>query len=264
MKHLLVFVDDEKSVLNSLRRSLRGSEHDIEYFEEPAKALEFIKTREPSVIISDMRMPVMNGAVFLSECLKVCPDSVRMILSGFSEQESLTDAINQAKIWNFLSKPWNRDDLLLTLQSAIEIYESRAARICLMKELEQKNAELEQRVKERTAELEDRAKILHCLLDSDNANDALNMIRDSILRMTSAEDVQIISGDAPKGSYPVSRGERVIGGLKILAPKRKDPETRTKLERLLPVLGIALSFLQTENSGDDILKSLDRLIEGLK
>ncbi len=107
----LLLVDDEENILSSLRRLLRRDGYTILTATGGLAALELLATHPVDVIISDQRMPGMTGVEFLRKAKDMHPDSVRLMLSGYSDLQSVTDAINEGAIYKFLSKPW--DDAML-------------------------------------------------------------------------------------------------------------------------------------------------------
>ena len=107
----LLLVDDEENILSSLRRLLRRDGYTILTATGGQAALELLASNPVDVIISDQRMPGMTGVEFLRKAKDMDPDSVRLMLSGYSDLQSVTDAINEGAIYKFLSKPW--DDALL-------------------------------------------------------------------------------------------------------------------------------------------------------
>jgi putative nucleotidyltransferase with HDIG domain len=114
----VLFVDDESNVLSGLRRLLRGqrSEWDMEFASSGSEALQLMEKRPVDVIVSDMRMPHMNGAELLAKVAKDYPKTVRLILSGQSENEKILRSIGPAH--QFLSKPCDPDVLIATIQRA--------------------------------------------------------------------------------------------------------------------------------------------------
>ncbi|MBP6801919.1 MAG: response regulator [Zoogloea sp.] len=107
----LLLVDDEENILSSLRRLLRRDGYTILTATGGKAGLELMATQPVDVIVSDQRMPGMTGVEFLQKAKEMDPDSVRMVLSGYTDLQSVTDAINQGDIYKFLTKPW--DDAML-------------------------------------------------------------------------------------------------------------------------------------------------------
>ncbi|MDH3748454.1 MAG: response regulator [Gammaproteobacteria bacterium] len=105
MSNKILFVDDEPNVLQSIRRSLR-KQFDLDTAEGGEEALRMLKANGTyAVIVSDMRMPGMNGVELLSQARKDSPDTVRMMLTGNADQQTAVDAVNHGDIFRFLNKP---------------------------------------------------------------------------------------------------------------------------------------------------------------
>lgn len=121
----LLLVDDEPNILNALKRLLRREGYRILSAESAAQGLDLLATHRVHVIISDQRMPVMTGTEFLRRVKDLYPDTVRLILSGYSELESLTDAINKGAIYRYISKPWDDERLKMELTQAFRFYRER-------------------------------------------------------------------------------------------------------------------------------------------
>jgi adenylate cyclase len=116
---VVLLVDDEPSILSALRRSLRATRYDVLTADSGAAALDMLASTEVDLIISDMRMPYMNGAEFLARAQALYPDTMRVLLTGYSEVDSVVRAINEGGVYRYLNKPWDDQDLLLTAVQAI-------------------------------------------------------------------------------------------------------------------------------------------------
>jgi diguanylate cyclase (GGDEF)-like protein len=119
----LLLVDDEENVLSSLKRVLRRGGYRILTAGSAAEAFEVLAIHDIQVIISDQRMPVMSGTAFLRRVKDLYPNTVRMVLSGYTELTSVTEAINQGAIYKFLTKPWEEDDLHEKVKDAFHFYD---------------------------------------------------------------------------------------------------------------------------------------------
>lgn len=116
----LMLVDDEPSILRSLRLVLGDPSREIEVYTDPKEALMRAQTATFDLIMSDFRMPQMDGVQFLTEIKKLQPAAMRLILSGYAELEGVLKAINQAEIYRFVCKPWDDHDLKTTVQRALD------------------------------------------------------------------------------------------------------------------------------------------------
>jgi len=122
MKDRVLFVDDEPNVLDGIRRQLRNRV-DIETANSAAAGLDIIKAQGPfAVVVSDMRMPEMDGARFLAKVNEIAPHTVRMILSGQADLESTIAAVNEGRVFRFLLKPCNSETLFGVIKNGIEQY----------------------------------------------------------------------------------------------------------------------------------------------
>lgn len=117
----IMLVDDEMNVLKALQRVLNRAMSDvrIEIFDDPKAALARVGEIGFDLVVSDYRMPVMDGITFLSGVKDVQPDTVRLVLSAQADMQALVEAINRAEIFRFLAKPWDDAELVATLQAAL-------------------------------------------------------------------------------------------------------------------------------------------------
>lgn len=159
MDRTLLLVDDEENILSSLTRLFRKSGYNIIRANSGQQGLEMVKKHSVGVIVSDQRMPEMQGIEFLSKVKLTHPDTIRMILSGYTDLKSITDAINEGAVYKFLTKPWDDDLLLKNVAEAFELYEMKLVNAWLAEELdstidslENANKELNQDVEQKTVE----------------------------------------------------------------------------------------------------------------
>lgn len=166
-KPVVLLVDDETSILNSLRRLLRNQPYEVLLAESGAQALEVLEQRPVSLVISDARMPNMDGATLLAHIHQRFPATLRILLTGYADMDTIAKAINDGQIHRYISKPWNDEELLVTLRQALAYQHSESERRRLEQlaqtqnqQLKALNASLEQRVAARTAELQQTADML--------------------------------------------------------------------------------------------------------
>lgn len=119
----LLIVDDEENVRRSLLRLLRRDGYHLLEASSAAEGFELLAKNDVQVILSDQRMPVMSGTEFLSRVKEIYPETVRMVLSGFTELSSVTEAINRGALYKFLTKPWDDADLRAQVADAFRRYE---------------------------------------------------------------------------------------------------------------------------------------------
>ncbi len=156
----LLLVDDEPSILSSLKRLFRPHGYRIFTAEGGAAGLAILEKETVDLIISDMRMPNMDGARFLELARLSWPDTLRILLTGYADIESTIAAINQGRIYRYINKPWDDSEIVLIVREALdrrrlELENGRLNSVVEAQnaELRQLNASLEQKVAERTEEL---------------------------------------------------------------------------------------------------------------
>lgn len=126
MSAQVLLVDDEPNILSSLRRALNAMPEDVfggtlqvETFENPCHALERAREKAFDLVISDYRMPEMDGVTFLEGISAVQPEIARIILSGYADLSGLMAAINRAQVFRFIAKPWDGTELQLAIRQAL-------------------------------------------------------------------------------------------------------------------------------------------------
>ena len=149
----ILCVDDEKSILSSLRRVFMEEPWEVLFATGGEEGLEIVRAQRIDLVLSDFRMPGMDGVAFLREARKIQPDCVRIVLSGYADINHIVTALNEGEIYRFIPKPWNDDELLHNLRKAIDHYRLDRENRRLTEELRDLNVGLELKVVERTAEL---------------------------------------------------------------------------------------------------------------
>ncbi len=153
-------VDDEISILKSLQRLLMAVGFDVVTATGGEQALLLLEKREFAVIISDMRMPGMTGAEFLQLAAQRCPDSQRLVLTGYADIDSTIMAVNKGQIQHYIQKPWSNEALVVQVRESAEKYllvkqnlELRSKLSVQNQKLKEMNHVLEQHVSKRTTQL---------------------------------------------------------------------------------------------------------------
>ncbi|MEK7321692.1 MAG: HD domain-containing phosphohydrolase [Pseudomonadota bacterium] len=156
----ILCVDDEPNILSSLKRLFRSVGYGIETAASGAEGLKLLETHSVDMVISDMRMPEMDGAEFLERVVEKWPLITRILLTGHADIASTIEAINKGKIYRYVSKPWEENDLKLTVRSGLEQrfleQERRRLEKITYKQNEQLlelNSQLEIRVEQRTQDI---------------------------------------------------------------------------------------------------------------
>ncbi|KAA3653004.1 MAG: response regulator [Proteobacteria bacterium] len=162
-------VDDEQNILSALRRLLRSEGYRIFTANSGAEGIEILKKDAVDVVISDQRMPGMAGVDFLRAAKDIQPDCVRIVLSGYTELQAVTSAINDGAIYKFLCKPWDDAHLKANIAEAFERRHMANENRRLTEELQAKNAQLQVLLAERSDQVQIRSEALsvfHEVLDA--------------------------------------------------------------------------------------------------
>ena len=138
----VLLVDDEVRVLDSLE-ALLAMDYRILRADRPAAALEVLAGEQVALVVSDQRMPGMTGTELLAKCREVAPDTVRVLLTAFTDADALMESINAANIYHFILKPWDPTELTHTVRRGVERYRLTTERSQLVRDLAAKNADLE-------------------------------------------------------------------------------------------------------------------------
>jgi response regulator RpfG family c-di-GMP phosphodiesterase len=161
-EHTLLLVDDEKAITRALHRLFRKEGYQILTAESGAEGLVLLhqQTKPVSMIISDQRMPEMNGAQFLEKAKAIAPEAIRYLLTGYSDLDAVIQAVNKGEIHRYLTKPWNDDDLILQVRQSLEHHEllnenKRLTELTLAQnaKLSEYSKDLERKVEARTRQI---------------------------------------------------------------------------------------------------------------
>lgn len=157
----ILCVDDERNVLRALERIFLDDDYEIVLAGSGDEGLKVIEESGPfQVVISDYRMPVMNGVEFLKVVYERHPETVRIVLSGYADAGAIVAAINEGHIYKFIPKPWNDDELRITIQNCLERYFLLKSNRELLEKLGAVNQALEEKVQQRTEQIELRNRAL--------------------------------------------------------------------------------------------------------
>ena len=160
----VLFVDDEKNILQSLRRLFLDDDFEVFTADSGAEGLEILEAQaDIGLIVSDQRMPGMNGAEFLEKSRSIAPDTIRFILTGYADTQAAIDAINKGGAQRYISKPWDDNEMRSVVLEALETLHLRRENQRLQGLLEEKNQELKEwndrlksRVLQQTADIREK------------------------------------------------------------------------------------------------------------
>ena len=200
----ILIVDDEEIVLIALRETLARAGYQVSTAGDPIPALELLAKHQFAVIISDQQMPSMTGLDFLTRAKQIQPDASRMLITAVLSLDTVIDSINRGEIYRFIIKPWLREELLVTVQNAVQRYELlcrnkslHATALAMNEKLSQLNRELELQVK-RVAEQNE---------ELSRANEALelNLSRSVELCVQNMQTFYPTLGNQAKRAFEVCR-----------------------------------------------------------
>lgn len=145
-KFPILYVDDEAHNLTSFAATFR-IEYQIYTATNGQDALEILRNNEVKLIITDQRMPEMTGIQLLEKIAPEFPDTIRMILTGFSDIEVIIEAINSGRVFRYITKPWDENELRMTIENARQLFDLQKRNRSLVEELKQKVEEQDQTLK---------------------------------------------------------------------------------------------------------------------
>lgn len=158
-RYTVLCVDDEESVLSSMRRLLRREDYQFLTASSGEEGLKILAENDVHLVVSDQRMPQVSGTEFLAVVKERYPDVIRVILTGYTDVNSITESINKGHVYKFLLKPWNDDNLKLDIKRALEQYGLVRANKELHEMVLQQNEEL-QAMNENLQEMNENLEVL--------------------------------------------------------------------------------------------------------
>lgn len=180
-QHNILIVDDEQDVLNSLGRVFRNPKYKVYAFDDATSALSALPEIKPDLIVSDMRMPKMDGAEFLCHAKDLRPMTPRILLTGHADKDDTVRAINDGEIFAYVSKPWNNEQFLNLADEAIarrdkDLKKNRALHTLkkMHEDVSERNADIEQKLEEESKQRTETTQAL---------NDAYALIGESFLNL---------------------------------------------------------------------------------
>jgi class 3 adenylate cyclase len=173
----VLYVDDEINNLNSFRAALRRH-YNVFTAESGEEGIDIISKNDIHVVVTDQRMPNMTGVQFLQH-IPTEQDNIRIILTGFSDIESIIEAINTGKVYRYITKPWDKEELKITIDNAVETVMLRRSNKKLISELQANNEHLEEKVRNRTLEVERQKELIEAAKVQSDAL-LLNILPDEI------------------------------------------------------------------------------------
>lgn len=199
-KYTILYVDDEESNLRIFRMAFKRN-YNVLTALSGNEAIQMLRENDIQVLITDQKMPEMTGTELLERVLPEFPDVIRMILTGFADIEAIVKAVNRCGIYKYITKPWDKGEMKLTIDKALETYELKNDKVKLIKELEEMNSTLEEKVEQRTQELaEANKRLMDSIKYAMTIQNAMLMSPDTIKEAFSDffilfKPLDIVSGD---------------------------------------------------------------------
>ena len=138
----VLYIDDETNNLTSFKANFRR-DFTIHTALSAQEAFDLLKTTIVDIIISDQRMPNMTGVEFFTSYLKINPEPIRILITGYADIEAVIDAINEGQVYKYLTKPWNEFELRILIEKSFEVLSLRQQNKKLIQDLADTNSKLE-------------------------------------------------------------------------------------------------------------------------
>ena len=213
----LLCVDDEPNILTSLRRLFRAQGYQVLTAASGALGLEVLEQQAVDLVISDMRMPEMSGAQFLAQVRQRWPDTLRLLLTGYSDIQSIQDAINCGEIYRYITKPWDDDDIRLVVRQALERRQLEQEKQRLEELTQRQNDELKALNHSLEAKVEARTRLLKVEHDA-------TMAANDKLKRNFLTTIKVFS------SIVEMRSSNVAGHARLVADLARQLATRLELD----------------------------------
>lgn len=209
IRRKILIVDDEPSVLNSLKRTLR-KEHDVILSQDGFSAIQVLNEQEIAVIIADQRMPKMNGVTLLEKAMEIQPDTARILVTGYSDIQAVIDAINEGNVYYYIHKPWEPEDVRLIIRQAIDRYNLVQTNRSLVAEIEETNRRLSDENLLLIQDAEKRYSFDQIIGESPIMNDVFILMR----KVIPTDTTVLILGETGTGKELVARAIHTNGSRK--------------------------------------------------
>ncbi len=196
----VLVVDDEPDILKLLEYTLK-EEYEVLTAEGGMRGLEILRERDVALILADQRMPGMSGSEFLERSLLIRPKAVRMVLTGYTDINYAIEAINQGKVYLYLTKPWEDSDLRLKVKHAVQVHVLEQANEQLAGELRRLTAQLLRENVELKREVEGRYTFDNIV----GRSPAMQRTFDLLTRVIDSPTTVLITGETGTGKELIAR-----------------------------------------------------------
>ncbi|MGD9169074.1 MAG: sigma-54 dependent transcriptional regulator [Candidatus Thiodiazotropha sp.] len=198
----VLLVDDELRSLETLQRILED-EFDVKVAENVSEARKILETDWVQIILCDQRMPEITGVEFLKQVREQWPEVIRMIISGYTDSEDIISAINEAGIYQFVTKPWHPDSLVLLLKNAAQLFELQRKNEILSVELKMSPSRLQSTMNQKRRRLRDD----YCCDDQivRSPQSSMNQVCEKIRRVSPYDVSVLLTGESGTGKELAAR-----------------------------------------------------------
>lgn len=203
----ILVLDDEPSSVNLLRITL-GMDYDVHTATDGATALEILD-KHPHIALAliDQRMPGMSGTEFIKRTIEPHPHLVRIILTGYTDVDSLIDAINAGSVYRYVTKPWNKEELFLTVRQGLEVHRLSMENIRLQEELREANALL----RRENAQLRREVRGRYQFEEIRGKSPALQRVLALVEKVVDSDTTVLVTGETGTGKELIARALHVNG-----------------------------------------------------
>jgi adenylate cyclase len=253
-KHSILYVDDEENNLVVFKAAFRNY-YNIFTCTSAKEGMKILKENTIALIVTDQRMPQMTGVQFLEAVIPDYPDTIRMILTGFSDIEAIINAINTGRVYRYITKPWDEADMKMTMDKALEAYQ-----------LQQRNKELLQQLQDKMQEQERTLRIFQKFIPQHVLRETLHAQTDDSLLRGESRIISVLISDIRNSTAMASNMDprEVVAMLNNYLTlmtesiKRHNGSVNKFIgDGILATFGAPVSYI--DNQGNAVLCALDML-----
>ncbi len=198
----VLIVDDEVRSLETLQRILHD-DFDVRSAENAEQARHILETEWVQIILCDQRMPEITGVEFLKQVREQWPEVIRMIISGYTDSEDIISAVNEAGIYQFVTKPWHPDSLILLLKNAAELFELQRKNEILSIELKMSPSRVQSTIDQKRKRLRDDYSCDDQIVRSPQS--CMNQVCEKIRRISPYDVSVLLTGESGTGKELAAR-----------------------------------------------------------
>ena len=199
-QYTILYIDDEPSNLKAFKAVFKW-DYDILLAQTGQEGIDLLRDREVDLIIADQRMPEMTGFEFFKTIIDDHPDPIRIILTGYSDIEILIKAINECRIYQYLTKPWNEKELKHVMDKALEIYQLRKDKKKLIEDLKEANEKL----REENYYLKEEIELEHDFNNMITQSQKFKKVLKNVEKVAHAKTTVLITGESGTGKELMAR-----------------------------------------------------------